>query len=164
MVDENKRREADAVRPTILISMCLLGVNCRYDGGGNPVPGVGALAERYALIPVCPEQLGGLPTPRPPSERRGDRVVTREGGDVTAQFGRGAKQALFLAERFGARYALLKARSPSCGAGEIYDGTFTGTRIPGDGVTAARLRAAGIHIFDEHHIDDLIHALEGDDT
>ena len=152
------------MRPIVLISMCLMGVNCRYDGGSNPVPGVAALEEHCTLIPVCPEQLGGLPTPRPPSERRGSRVVTREGGDVTAQFERGAEQALRLAERFGARYALLKARSPSCGAGEIYDGTFTGARIPGDGVTAALLRAVGIHVFDEHHIDDMIQALEGDEA
>ena len=152
------------MRPIVLISMCLMGVNCRYDGGSNPVPGVGTLADKCTLIPVCPEQLGGLPTPRPPSERRGCRVFTREGGDVTAQFECGAKQAMYLAERFGARYALLKARSPSCGAGEIYDGTFTGTRIPGDGVAAALLRAADIRIFDEHHIDDLIHALEGDEA
>ena len=69
----------------ILISACLLGARCRYDGASKPQPWISALAERHTLVPVCPEQLGGLPTPRPPAERRGDRVVTRDGGDVTAQ-------------------------------------------------------------------------------
>ena len=135
----------------ILISACLLGVPCRYDGASKPHPLAAALAERHHLVPVCPEQLGGLPTPRPPAERVGERVLTRDGADVTEQYARGAAQAEELARLLGCRCALLKARSPSCGSGAIYDGTFTGRKVPGDGVTAARLKSAGIPVFDEEH-------------
>ena len=127
----------------ILISACLLGVACRYDGAAKPHPGAAALAERHELIPVCPEQLGGLPTPRPPAERQGDTVRTRE-TDVTMQYRRGAEEALKLCKLMGCKVAILKERSPSCGSGSIYDGTFTGTLRPGDGVTAELLRACGI--------------------
>lgn len=151
------------MEPVVLISLCLLGIDCRYDGGSNALAGIDALRELCRLAPVCPEQLGGLTTPRPPSERLGDRVVTLEGDDVTAAFMRGAEQACRLAERLGARYALMKARSPSCGTGTIYDGSFTGHRVPGDGVTAERLRAMGLRLFDETQIDQLIQVLEGDD-
>lgn len=136
-------------RPCMLISACLLGVQCRYDGGGQAVAKLDDLMERYELIPVCPEQLGGLPTPRTPSERRGDRVVARDGSDVTDAFSRGAEEACRIACLYGARLALLKARSPSCGFGEIYDGSFTGRRIPGSGVTALRLSAMGVEIYNE---------------
>ena len=146
----------------VLVSLCLLGTSCRYDGGGNAAPGIGRLMGRCRLVPVCPEQLGGLSTPRTPAERRSDRVVTRDGGDVTAAFERGADEACRLARFFGARYALLKARSPSCGTGVIYDGSFTGIRVPGDGVTAERLRAMGLQLYDETQIDALIQALEDD--
>ena len=144
----------------ILISACLLGTSCRYDGGSKPVLSVEALMGRYQLVPVCPEQLGGLPTPREPSERQGDTVVTRSGADVTAQYRRGAEQALHLARVFGCKKAVLKERSPSCGAGEIYDGTFSGTLIPGDGVTAALLQANGIEVFGESEIEALLDAEE----
>lgn len=148
--------------PVVLISMCLLGIDCRYDGGGNAVAGLDRLRGLCQLVPVCPEQLGGLPTPRTPSERLGNRVVTRDGGDVTSAFERGAEQVCRLVSQFGARYALLKARSPSCGTGEIYDGSFTGRKVAGDGVTAERLRAVGLRLFDETQIEQLIQALEGD--
>ena len=95
---------------TLLISACLLGVRCRYDGGSKPQPGVEELAGRYRLIPVCPEQLGGLPTPRSPSERQGDRVVSRQGRDVTAEYRRGAEEALRLLDFFHAEGAVLKER------------------------------------------------------
>ena len=147
-------------RPRVLISLCLLGAACRYDGGGNRCDGPEALMERCELIPVCPEQLGGLPTPRVPAERRGDRVVTRDGRDVTEAFENGAEETEMLAEQLGAHYALMKARSPSCGFGAIYDGTFTGRLTVGMGVTAMALYHAGIQIFDEAHIDDLIHLLD----
>lgn len=140
----------------ILISACLLGLSCRYDGDSKPHPLAEELARRHQLVPVCPEQLGGLPTPRPPAERRGDRVVTRAGGDVTAQYRRGAEEALALCRLLDCQAAVLKERSPSCGSGEIYDGTFTGTRIPGDGVTAETLRAQGIRIVGESRIGDLL--------
>lgn len=115
----------------LLISACLLGVQCRYDGGSKPVMPTVALMEQYHLIPICPEQLGGLPTPREPSERRADTVVSRSGADVTAQFRRGAEQALHLARLYGCKAAVLKERSPSCGSGEVYDGTFSGRLTPG---------------------------------
>ena len=140
----------------ILISACLLGCRCRYDGASRPQPWIAALAERHTLVPVCPEQLGGLPTPRPPAERRGDRVVTRAGGDVTAQYRRGAEEALRLCRLLGCNAALLKERSPSCGSGAIYDGTFTGTVTAGDGVTAELLRKNGIPVYGETQADQLI--------
>lgn len=134
---------------TLLISACLVGYNCKYNGGNNALPleVLAALRERYRLIPVCPEAAGGLPTPRVPSERRGGRVVTRDGRDVTAAFRRGAEIAGKLAERTGARLALLKSGSPSCGSGMIYDGSFTGTLMPGDGVTAEYLKNKNLIIF-----------------
>ena len=140
----------------IHISACLLGISCRYDGDSKPHPLAGELARRHQLVPVCPEQLGGLPTPRPPAERRGDRVITRAGGDVTAQYRRGAEETWKLCRLLDCQAAVLKERSPSCGSGEIYDGTFTGTRISGDGVTTETLRAQGIRIVGESRIGDLL--------
>ena len=133
----------------VLVSACLLGIRCRYDGAEKLDGAVAALAEKYELVPVCPEQLGGLPTPREPSERRADTVVSRSGADVTAQFRRGAEQALHLARLYGCKAAVLKERSPSCGSGEIYDGTFTGALTAGDGVTAELLKANGMTVYGE---------------
>ena len=137
---------------TLLISACLMGYNCKYNGANNALPPevLSALRERYRLIPVCPEAAGGLPTPRVPSERRGGSVVTRDGRDVTAAFRRGAEIAGKLAERYGARLALLKSNSPSCGSGTVYDGSFTGTLTPGDGVTAEYLKNKNLTIFDNY--------------
>ena len=140
----------------ILISACLLGASCRYDGGSKPVLSVEALMGRYQLVPVCPEQLGGLPTPREPSERQGDSVVMKSGIDVTEQYRRGAEQALHLARVFGCKKAVLKERSPSCGSGTIYDGTFSGGLTAGDGVTAALLREKGITVYGESEIGRLL--------
>lgn len=139
---------------TYLVSACLLGVCCKYSGGGNYCPAVAALAGEARLVPVCPEQLGGLPTPRPPAECRQDRVVSRTGQDVTAEFQRGAAEALRLARLFGCTGAILKARSPSCGSGEIYDGTFSGTLCPGDGVTARLLKAGGLAVYTEESLPE----------
>ena len=139
----------------LLVSACLLGVCCRYDGDSKAYPGIEQLARRHTLVPVCPEQLGGLPTPRPPAERRGDRVVTRS-GDVTEQYRRGAEEALKLCKLLGCEAAVLKERSPSCGRGAVYDGTFTGTLTPGDGVTAELLAAHGIPVYGESRIEDLL--------
>ena len=139
----------------ILVSACLLGAACKYSGGDNLCPKVAALVEKYHLVPVCPEQLGGLPTPRTPAERQGDRVITRDGSDVTDAYLRGAQEALKLATRFGCDTAILKARSPSCGAHGIYDGTFTGTVVPGSGITAALLEASGIRIITEAELERL---------
>ena len=139
------------MKEALLISACLLGTNCKYNGGNNALPPerLAALEERYRLVPVCPEQDGGLPTPRLPSERLGDRVVNKAGEDVTEAFRRGAELALERALREGCRLALLKERSPSCGSGRIYDGSFTATVIPGDGVTAEMLKKSGITVCSE---------------
>ena len=137
----------------ILVSACLLGVPCRYDGTGKADARVLALAKSRQLIPVCPEQLGGLPTPRPPAERNGTRILTRDERDVTAAFARGAEETLRLAHLFSCRIAVLKANSPSCGNGQIYDGCFCGRLIPGDGMTAALLKQDGLTVLSEK--DDL---------
>ena len=121
---------------------------------------MGKLLERYQLIPICPEQLGGLPTPRTPCERRDGRVYTRDGADVTDAFLRGATQAGRIAVLYGAKLALLKARSPSCGHGEIYDGSFTGRRIPGSGLAAHGLETLGVTIYNESDIERLLEPTE----
>jgi len=139
----------------ILISACLLGLPCRYDGASKPQLWVEELARRHELIPMCPEQMGGLPTPRNPSERRGDRVVTRE-SDVTAQYRRGAEETLKLCQLLDCEAAVLKERSPSCGHGQVYDGTFSGTLTAGDGVTAELLAAYGIPVYGESQIEALL--------
>lgn len=138
---------------TLLVSACLLGCRCRYDAAAKPCPEVLKLAARHTLIPVCPEQLGGLPTPRIPAERRGGRVLASDGADVTDAFRRGAEEAARLYETLRCDAAVLKERSPSCGAGRIYDGTFSGKLLPGDGVTAELLRARGVKIYGETEID-----------
>lgn len=136
----------------ILVSACLLGCNTRYDGGSKLIPELEALKSQHNLIPVCPEQLGGLTTPREPSERIGDRVMSRVGTDVTSQYARGAEEALHLAGLFDCPLAILKERSPSCGSGRIYDGTFSGTLTDGDGVTAELLKEHGIRVIGESGI------------
>lgn len=140
----------------ILISACLLGVNCKYSGGNNLCPKALALRERYELVPVCPEQLGGLSTPRPPAERQGAQVCTKDGADVTQAYRHGAEEALRLAQLFHCQAAVLKARSPSCGKGSIYDGTFSGALIPGSGVTAELLAVQGIPVYTEEELDTLL--------
>ena len=128
----------------ILISACLLGARCRYDGVSKLQPWISDLAERHILVPVCP-----------PAERRGDRVMTRDGGDVTAQYRRGAEEALRLCRLLGCEAALLKERSPSCGSGMVYDGTYTGVLTAGEGVTAELLRAQGIPVYGESRVAEL---------
>lgn len=138
----------------ILVSACLLGIECRYKGDGCPFEGIKALAERHTLIPVCPEQLGGLATPRPPAERQGDKVVNREGQDVTEAYALGAQRALRIAHLNHVSAAVMKAKSPSCGSGRVYDGTFSGRLIPGDGVCAEVLKQAGIAVFSEEDYEE----------
>ena len=132
----------------ILVSACLLGVPCRYDGAGKAEPHIEKLKQRgHTLIPVCPEVLGGLPTPRPPVERLPDgRGGTRE-------------QALALARRQGCALAVLKERSPSCGRGQIYDGTFSRALIPGSGVAAQLLEENGILVYGESQLEELLDRL-----
>ena len=132
----------------IIVSACLAGYRCRYDGKTVPDDAIVDLVRTGNAIPVCPEMLGGLPCPRVPSERTadGERVVTKEGTDVTEAFRRGADETLRLAQLYGCTRAILKARSPSCGKGTVYDGTFSGTLREGDGVTAELLMKHGITV------------------
>lgn len=139
-------------QPKKLCSACLLGVCCRYDGKSKPNKKVLALAKKETLIPICPEQLGGLPTPRAAAEQKGGRVVTKEGTDVTDQFLQGAQQVLELAKAYGCKEAILKQRSPSCGCGQIFDGTFSGTVTKGDGITTQLLKANGISVKTEEDV------------
>ena len=140
----------------LLVSACLLGVGCRYDGQSKAHPLARALCEKHHVVPVCGEIFGGLPTPRPPAEICGQRVVTREGADVTEAYRRGAEAAVQLARLTGAQAAVLKERSPSCGSGQIYDGTFTKTLTQGDGLTAQMLKKHGITVYGESQIEELI--------
>lgn len=144
------------MKEVLLMSACLMGVNCRYDGGGKLLHELPQLMERYHIVPVCGEVLGGMTTPRVPSERVGERVLNREGEDVTAHFCRGAEEVLRLARLYGAEKALLKERSPSCGSGEIYDGTFSGGKTAGWGVTAELLRDGGIAVYGESRVEELL--------
>lgn len=136
----------------ILVSACLLGCACRYDGGSKPCEQVTALGKRHVLIPVCPEQAGGLPTPRLPAEICRGRVVRQDGADVTAEYRRGAEEAVRLYDRERCEWAILKARSPSCGSGVIYDGTFSGRLTAGDGVAARLLKAHGVRVLSEEDL------------
>jgi len=136
----------------ILCSACLLGVKCRYDGKSKPNDKVLDLIGKENLIPMCPEQLGGLATPREPAQRRGDKVITETGKDVTSYFQDGAEQVLKLDKIFGVKKAILKQRSPSCGCGQIYDGTFSKTIIEGNGVTATLLKSNGIIVITEEDL------------
>lgn len=138
----------------ILISACLTGVECKYCGGSNVLPAetLDALREKYRLVPVCPEVDGGLPTPREPSERVGYRVMSRSGRDVTAEYRRGAEIALSHATENACRIAVLKERSPSCGKGLIYDGSFTGMLTERDGVTAELLKKHGLRVYGESEL------------
>jgi uncharacterized protein YbbK (DUF523 family) len=135
-----------------LCSACLLGINCRYDGKIIPNDEVIRLAKREILIPVCPEQLGGLSTPREPAEQNGEKVITISGVDVTHHFMKGAEQVLSLAQIYGIKEAILKQESPSCGCGRIYDGTFSNRLIPGDGVTAMLLKKNKIEVITEEDL------------
>jgi uncharacterized protein YbbK (DUF523 family) len=149
----------------LLISACLLGLNTKYNGGHNFCPEILSYGKKGVLIPCCPEQLGGLTTPRPAVEIQGGdgldvlagkaKVCTRDGDDRTEAFLRGAQETLLLANRLGIKAALLKARSPSCGNDGIYDGSFSGQVKTGTGVTAALLRETGIPVFNEEQLSEL---------
>lgn len=141
----------------VIVSACLLGVPCRYDGQARPSAVVRALTQRLRVVPVCPEGASGLPTPRPPAEAQpaSGRILLRDGTDVTKAFECGARRMLDVARESGATLAILKAHSPSCGVGRVYDGTFTGTLRPGDGLLARALRAEGLRLIDEHDLEAL---------
>ncbi len=139
----------------LLISACLLGLACRYDGESRPCSDVEHLAAKYEFVPFCPEIYGGLSTPRLPCEIVGERVIRRDGADMTAQYQKGARQALELCRKLGCKVALLKEKSPSCGCGRIYDGSFEGRLADGDGVTAKLLKENGIKVYGESQIEEL---------
>jgi uncharacterized protein YbbK (DUF523 family) len=153
-------------RPPLLVSSCLVGLCTRLDGACRSFPAVTALAAGFCLVPVCPEQLGGSPTPRPPAEIVGGagaevldgqaRVMTAAGEDLTLAFVRGAQQVLAVARLTGATAAVLKARSPSCGVGATYDGTFSHRLRPGSGVTAALLEREGLALHTEEDCGRLL--------
>lgn len=134
----------------VLVSACLLGENCKYSGGNNLCPKLLRWLERegHEAVPVCPEQLGGLPTPRTPAEIVNGVVTARDGRNVDAEFRRGAALALDVARREGVRIAVLQPRSPSCGARQVYDGTFSGRRIDGRGVFAGLLAESGFRVLE----------------
>lgn len=137
----------------ILVSACLLGVKCRYDGKDNEDCYLHKLISKgYNIIPICPEQLGGLTTPREPSEIIDGKVINKCGEDVTNEFIKGSEEALKLAKIYNAEYAILKERSPSCGFGEIYDGTFSKRLINGNGICADLLFNNKIKIIGESKI------------
>lgn len=149
----------------ILISACLLGEKVRYDGRDNLLnhPMIKRWQAEGRLVPVCPESQGGLPTPRPPAETQSRfpiLVTTRDGEDVTPQFLRGAEKTLELARQHNCCCALMKARSPSCGNREIYDGSFSSQLINAPGIAAEELIRNGIPVFNEHQMDELIRFLE----
>ena len=141
----------------LLISACLMGFECKYCGGSNYIGDekFSKLKENYVLIPVCPESAGGLPTPRDPSERIGDKVMSSKGVDVTANYAKGAETALTLCQKYGCKKAILKAKSPSCGKGRIYDGTFSGKLTESNGITAELLIKYGYKVATEEEIKAL---------
>lgn len=139
----------------ILVSSCLLGEACRYDGKSKPCNEVIALAEKYTLIPVCAEVLGGLPTPRLPAEIVGERVLRCDGIDVTENYKRGAEAVLEVACQNDIKIAILKSNSPSCSNKMIYDGTFSRTLTEGMGILAHLLKKNGILVLNEKEIQNL---------
>lgn len=140
----------------IIVSGCLMGCDCRYKGDNCKCEELLALGEKHTLIPVCPEQMGGLATPRDPAEIVGDKVISNHGKDVTYEYRKGAETALYIAKLNNAAAAVLKANSPSCGKGIIYDGTFTGNKCEGNGIAAEIFLKAGYPVFTENEIDVLL--------
>jgi len=136
----------------IIVSACLAGVGCRYDGTAKPCEAVIRLVAEGQAVPLCPEQLGGLPTPRAPAEITGSQVIRKDGVELTEEFIRGAREALKIARLVGAKTAILKSRSPSCGSGKIYDGSFSGRLVDGDGLFAELCKQEGIEVKNEEEI------------
>ena len=136
----------------IFVSACLLGENCKYSGGNNRNEAVISFLNDKEYLAVCPERAGGLPAPRPLAEIRDGRVIDKEGKDVTAEFLLGAKKTLALAKKHHPELCILKANSPSCGCGEIYDGTFSGRKISGNGKTTELLLKNGFSVITEKQI------------
>ncbi len=139
----------------LMISACLMGINCRYDGKNTKLSCLGELKEQFELIPVCPETLAGLPCPRHPLEISGDRVYNNQKEDMTEVFHHGADLAMQAWKEAGCPAVLLQSRSPSCGKGLIYDGSFTGKKIPGNGVFAQKLLDADAEVYNELELDKI---------
>ncbi|MGL6174681.1 MAG: DUF523 domain-containing protein [Cellulosilyticaceae bacterium] len=137
-----------------LVSACLVGTKCRYDGESNRIEEICRLVNQGKAIPVCPEQLGGLQTPRIPAERVGKRVITKEGEDVTEAFMKGAYRTVAIAKACECQCAIMKAKSPSCGCGQIYNGEFEGKLLDGDGVAVELLKRAGIKVYTEQNYEE----------
>ncbi|MDE7213177.1 MAG: DUF523 domain-containing protein [Anaeroplasmataceae bacterium] len=148
------------MKPKLLISACLCGKNTKYNGGNNLISRLSEIEEKFELYYICPEVMGGLPTPRDPSENRGDLVVSNKEKDVTKEFNLGAQKSLEIAKKNDIHLALLKESSPSCGSHKIYDGTFSGIKIPGQGVAAKLLKEHKIKIFSEEQIDLLFNEIQ----
>ena len=146
----------NASKPKLLVSACLLGENCKYNGGNNYTEEVAELKDKFEFIPICPECFGGLPIPRVPNEIINGRAISKNGEDFTAEYEDGAEKTLYIANENNCCYAVLKERSPSCGFGKIYDGTFSGTLVDGNGMTADLLDKNGIRIFGESKISKLL--------
>lgn len=156
MNSNNEETILNSDKENILVSACFLGINCRYDGKSVKLNSIDRLKEKYNLIPICPEELGGLSTPRDPAERKDGKVLDINGQDVTDFFESGANKTLQLARFFNCRYAILKEHSPSCGYGKIYDGTFSGKLIDGNGVTAELLCRHGVNVIGESQIENFL--------
>jgi len=135
-----------------IVSACLIGINCRWDGQSRLCEKVTNLVKQGEAIPVCPEQLGGLSTPRHPAKQKGNKVITKYEEDVTSYFRRGAEETLKIAKLVDCQYAILKSKSPSCGIGLIYNGTFSRKLIKGDGVTAKLLKQNNIKVMTENDL------------
>lgn len=162
--------QKEGLAPMLVVSACLAGVNCKFDGGNNLDHRIRDLVAKGMAVPVCPEQLGGNSTPREAVELNGvsgddvllgkGSLISESGKDKKESFVRGAEEVLKIAQMAGAKYAILKERSPSCGSTMIYDGSFTGQKRPGRGVTTALLEHNGIRVYSEEELDLLLRELE----
>ena len=144
------------MKEKILVSACLLGKACRYDGKSKKHPDIEKVSEKFEIIPICPEVLGGLDTPRLPCELRNGKAIRSDGEDMTDFYSRGAEITLEKAKEDGCKIALLKEKSPSCGSGFIYDGSFLGKLIQGQGITATLLAENNIRVVSEDEIEKII--------
>ena len=140
----------------IIISSCLLGNNCKYNGKNNYIEKIELLKDKYEIIPICPEVMGGLSIPRIPSEINNGMVIDKCGNDVSEYFNNGANKVIDIVKNNNIKIAILKDGSPSCGSSNIYDGTFKGNKINGMGITAKRLSDLGIKIYNENNFGELI--------
>jgi len=144
----------------ILVSACLVGINCNYLGGSKSNKFLIDLVRGGIALPICPEQLGGLPTPRIGAEIVNGKVITQDGRDVTINFVNGAKEVLKIAKMINCKLAILKAKSPSCGSGQVYDGAFLGELISGDGILVKELKQNGIRVITENDIEGNLKEIE----